>query len=92
MDIFLISDPRASGPCLRSADASAVKWSQRYRATGSAAAQPQGGKKPYVLVGQRDWLLARITEAPDLTLRAIMAELAGLWRAITRSGISSRTR
>jgi len=56
--------------------ASAVKWSQRYRATGSAAAKPRGGKKPYVLVGQRDWLLARIAETPDLTLRAVMAELA----------------
>jgi transposase len=56
--------------------ASAVKWSQRYRATGSAAAKPCGGKKPYVLVGQREWLLARIAEAPDLTLRAVLAELA----------------
>lgn len=56
--------------------ASAVKWSQRYRATGSCAAKPRGGKKPYVLVGQREWLLARIAEKPDLTLRAVMAELA----------------
>jgi transposase len=56
--------------------ASAVKWSQRYRVTGSAAAKPRGGKKPYVLVGHREWLLARIAEAPDLTLRAVMAELA----------------
>lgn len=56
--------------------ASAVKWSQRYRATGSAAARPRGGKKPYVLTAQREWLLARIAEAPDLTLRAVMAELA----------------
>ncbi len=56
--------------------ASAVRWSQRYRATGSAAARPRGGKKPYVLTGQREWLLARIAEAPDLTLRALMAELA----------------
>ena len=56
--------------------ASAVKWSQRYRSTGSAAAKPRGGKKPYVLIGQREWLLTRIAEAPDLTLRAVMAELA----------------
>jgi transposase len=56
--------------------ASVVKWSQRYRATGSAAAKPRGGKKPYVLIGQREWLLARIAAAPDLTLRAVMAELA----------------
>jgi len=63
--------------------ASAVKWSQRYRATGSAAAKPRGGKKPYVLTGQREWLLARIAETPDLTLRAIQAELAG--RGVTAS-------
>lgn len=56
--------------------ASAVKWSQRYRTTGSAAAKPRGGKKPYVLTDQREWLLARIAEAPDLALRAVMAELA----------------
>lgn len=56
--------------------ASVVKWSQRYRTTGSAAAKPFVGSKPYVLVSERDWLLARIAEKPDLTLRAIQAELA----------------
>ena len=56
--------------------ASAVKWSQRFRATGSAAAKPFVGSKPYVLVGEREWLLARIGQKPDLTLRAIQAELA----------------
>jgi len=39
--------------------ASVVKWSQRARATGSAAAKPMGGKRPYLLEGERDWLLAR---------------------------------
>ena len=56
--------------------ASVVKWSQRYRATGSAAAKPYPGSKPHVLVAERAWLLARIAEKPDLTLRAIQAELA----------------
>jgi transposase len=56
--------------------ASAVKWSQRFQATGSAAAKPMGGHRPLVLAGERDWLLARIAEKPDLTLRAIVAELA----------------
>ena len=37
-----------------------VKWSQRVRETGSAAAKPMGGKRPYLLEEQRDWLLARI--------------------------------
>ena len=57
--------------------ASVVKWSQRFRATGSAAAYWMGGHRPRVLAGQRDWLLARLAEKPDLTLRAVVAELVG---------------
>ncbi len=57
--------------------ASVVKWSQRLRATGSAAAsKPMGGVRPAVLANERDRLLARIKTAPDLTLRALQAELA----------------
>ena len=55
--------------------ASVVKWSQRWRATGSAAAKPMGGRRPLQLEGAGEWLLARIAEKPDLTLRAVMAEL-----------------
>jgi hypothetical protein len=36
-----------------------VRWSQRQRETGSAAAKPMGDKRPLVLAGERDWLLAR---------------------------------
>ncbi len=53
-----------------------VRWVQRRRSTGSAAALPMGGVRRRVLAGERDWLLAQIAEAPDLTLRAIQAELA----------------
>src|ERR1700675_732315 len=56
--------------------ASVVKWSQRYRATGSAAAKPMGGHRRRILRDERDWLVARIAEKPDLTLRAVLAELA----------------
>jgi len=55
---------------------SAVKWSQRLRQTGTAAAKPTGGVRRAVLAGERGWLLARIKAAPDLTLRALAAELA----------------
>ena len=55
---------------------SAVRWSQRQRDTGSAAAKPMGGKRPLVLAGERDWLLARIAAKPDVTLRALVTELA----------------
>jgi transposase len=35
-----------------------------------------GGHRPRRLRGERDWLLARIVEKPDLTLRAVVGELA----------------
>jgi len=77
--------------------ASVVKWSQRARIAGSPAAKPMGGKRPYVLAGERDWLLARLSEKPDLTLHALLAELRKrgvvvacdtLWRFLRREGIS----
>ena len=56
--------------------ATVVRWSQRFRATGTAAAKPMGGRRRLLLLPHRDWLLARIAAAPDLTLRAVQAELA----------------
>src|SRR3977135_2648835 len=57
--------------------ASVVKWSQRFRATGSAAAYKMGGWRQLLLKSEREWLLARIAEKPDLTLRAGVGGLAG---------------
>lgn len=56
--------------------ASVVRWSQRKREHGNAAAKPRGGSRRRALVDHREWLLSRIAEKPDLTLRAIQAELA----------------
>lgn len=77
--------------------ASVVKWSQRFRLTGSAAALPMGGRRPYALAGERAWLLARIAEKPDVTLRGLVAELAergirvsyfAVWHFFEHEGIS----
>lgn len=77
--------------------ASVVKWSQRSRATGSPAAKRMGGNRPYLLESERNWLLARFGEKPDLTLHALLAELRDrgvvvscdtLWRFLRREGIS----
>ena len=77
--------------------ASVVKWSQRFRATGSAAARPIGGQRPYALAGERDWLLSRLAEKPDVTLRALLAELAergivvsyyAVWNFFEHEGVS----
>jgi transposase len=77
--------------------ASVVKWWQRWRLTGSAAAGKMGGWKQLMLLSQREWLLARIAEKPDLTLRALVAELrergtpasyGAVWRFFRHEGIS----
>jgi len=57
-------------------ESSVVKWSQRYRAAASAAAKPMGGRRHFVLAGQRVWLLERIALDPSATLRRLQAELA----------------
>jgi transposase len=57
--------------------ASAVKWCQRARRTGSPAAQPMGRRnRPLILAPEREWILARLAVKPDLTLRGMQAELA----------------
>ena len=77
--------------------ASVVKWSQRARATGSPAAKPMGGKRPVLLAGQRAFILDRIETVPNLTLRALAAELAergvavsygAVWTFMHREGLS----
>jgi len=77
--------------------ASVVKWSQRARTTGSAAAKVMGGKRPYLLEGERSFLLGRLAEKPDLTLHAVLSELRErgvavsrdtLWRFLRREGVS----
>jgi len=77
--------------------ASVVKWSKRFRETGSAAAKPMGGKRPFALAGDREWVLARVAQKPDITLRALAAELGergvkvsnyAVWHFLRREGLS----
>ena len=74
-----------------------VKWSQRFRRHGTVAAARMGGRKPYALAGERNWVLARIAAKPDITLRALAAELAArgvavsyyaVWNFLAHEGIS----
>lgn len=75
-----------------------TKWCGRERENGTPAAKPMGGHRPRKLEDERAWLLARIREKPDLTLHALLAELADqrglvvscdtLWRFMKREGIS----
>lgn len=77
--------------------ATAVRWSQRARQTGSPAASKMGGHRPFKLAGEADWLRARLVEKPDLTLRALVDELAereikvtiyAVWHFLEHIGLS----
>lgn len=56
--------------------ASAAKWSQRLRDTGSAGSRPMGGYKRRVLADEQGWMLLRLEESPHLTVRGLAVELA----------------
>ena len=76
--------------------ASVVKWSQRQRATGSAAARPMGGHRKRLLEPHRALVIGRVQAVPDITLKALVAELAeqgirtstvSVWRLVRSEGL-----
>lgn len=77
--------------------ASVVKWAQRARATGSPAAAKMGGRRPFALAGEREFVHARLAAEPDITLRALLAALAdrgvkvsyyAVWHFCAREGFT----
>ena len=50
---------------------SVVKWSQRYRATGSVAPGKMGGHRRRVLEPHRAFIVERINQNPNLTLHRL---------------------
>lgn len=76
---------------------SVVKWSRRYRATGSVAPGQMGGHRRRVLEPYRALVAALIEETPHLTLHRLKDELASrgvvvshdaVWRFLRREGLS----
>ena len=57
-------------------DSTVIRLMERYRATGSVAPAKMGGNRPRVLDGECDWLLGRVAEQPDITIRELADELA----------------
>jgi putative transposase len=57
---------------------SAVKWSQRYRATGSVAPGKIGGHRKPVLEPYRAFIIDRMHATPHLTLHGLKDELAAV--------------
>ena len=76
--LFVLSGEtvRHAAEVFRVSVASAVKWTQRRRTTGTAAARAMGGRRRDVMAAGRDYALARLAGHPSLALRALQAELA----------------
>jgi transposase len=82
MDVRMrvIEEMESGASCRETADwievspSSAVKWHQRWRATGSVAPKPnRGSTSP--LEKHADWFFALIEAEPDLTLDEIVARM-----------------
>ena len=78
-----------------------LRWVRRLQERGSYAAFPMGGKKPFVLADERDWLLQCLQAQPDLTLRELLAALHdrgievsdfALWHIVRRAGLRFQKR
>ncbi len=76
---------------------SVVKWSQRYRATGSVAPGQMGGHRPRAIAGADEAWLRRRIAASGFTLRGLVGELAArglkvdyrtVWNFVHREGLS----
>ena len=87
---------RAVATVFRVSVASVVKWSQRHRATGTAASLPMGRSRGRSLEPHRDWLLERVS-APGMTVRTLVVELrdqgvtaspVSVWRVLKEAGFS----
>jgi transposase len=73
-----------------------VKWSQRYRRTGSVAPGKIGGHRRPVLEPQREFIVERVRQEPHVTLHRLKDELAArgvsvshntLWTFLRREGL-----
>ena len=66
-------------------ESSAIRWVERYRQTGSAAAGKMGGHRRPVLLEHRDFLATARAEQPDITLEALCR------RHLAEQGVKSDT-
>ena len=75
---------------------SVVKWSQRYRSSGSVAPDKMGGYRKRILEPHRAFIVERINQTPHLTLHRLKDELAArgvgvshnaVWLFLKREGL-----
>ncbi len=92
---------RSSAARFGVAVSSAVKWHQRYRATGSVAPGKMGGHRKRILEPHRSFIVERINQTSHLTLHGLKDELAArgvkvshdtVWTFLRREGLRFKKR
>ena len=75
--------------------ATAIRWVDQWRRSGSVAPKAQGGdNRSHRIEAYAEEILALIDEAPDITLAEIVAQ-STVWRLLDRRGLTfkkNRTR
>jgi transposase len=88
---------RAAGRHCEVSESAAVKWLERLERHGSREPAGHGGHRTSKLMPHRDFLEVARAEKPDLTLRALLRELAdrglvvsyyALWHFFQHEGIT----
>ena len=89
---------RSVARLFRLGEATVIRWAERHSTTGSVAAKAMGGRRHDVLGAERVWLRARMAAVPDLTVRALRAELVverglrvsyeAVWRFLHAEGLT----
>lgn len=78
---------------------SVVKWTQRYRATGSVAPDKMGARRSPLLDAHRSFIVEAMGRLPSPTLHGLKAELAArgvhvshntIWLFLRREGLAPR--
>ncbi len=104
-----IADAVAAGETVRAvaarfhvSPATAVRLGQKRRAGADLTPARRGGaRRVRITPALADWLQARMAEKPDLTLRALAAELTGrgtpvshdaVWRCLRGRGLTHKKR
>lgn len=67
--------------------ATAIRWTARAKRTGSPAALPMGGKKPFTLAHEEASIRVRVAEKPDITGRELLADLNQRGIEVSHDGV-----
>ena len=89
---------RAAAAVFGVSPSTAIDWVSRWWSTGTISPRGVGGdRRSHVIEAERNWLLATVSETPDMTLEEIRTALCGrglsvghgtVWRFFERHGIS----